>query len=493
VPAVEEVSAEDVETEHVHWSDQLWSPCRTYHELRWWGFRALMSRPELEKRFGALGRLAPLNASKKGRTQTSDASRADPWGRAEVWEIWDKERREVVWFVEGFSQLLDRQPDPLGLRGFWPFPRPMTANLTTSTMVPVPDFVLAQDLYNEIDEVSTRITNLEKAIRAAGVYDKTSGEVQRLLSETSDRNELIPVSGWGAFAEKGGIAGVVSWLPLEQIVAALDKLRETRAELLQAVWQITGMGDIMRGQSTTAGKTATEAGIQAGFGSVRMRSMQDEFARFAGDVQRLKAEVISKHFSVQTIIERSNIMLTPDAPLAQQAAELIKSKGGLWRVEVKADSVSMADLAGQRSEASEFVQGLSQFMVAAQPLAASVPGAAPFLLELLGMVMTRFKFADQAEGIIDRAIAAAKQAQAQPQAPQPDPKAMAALQTAQIKAQTDQQRLLLEHQLDMDRLKAEVAAEDEKQRAQTLWNVREETARARIHAANPTPARRPAT
>jgi hypothetical protein len=478
VEAAEEVTNEDVETEYVYWRDQLWSPCRTYHELRWWAFRSEMSRSDLVERFGEIGKLVPLGAKRnKGRYDSADSARSDPWSRAEVWEIWDKEAREVVWFVDGFGRTLDAKRDTLGLAGFWPFPRPMIANSTTSTMVPVPDFVLAQDLYNEIDEVSTRITTLEKAIRVAGVYDANSKEIQRLLSETSDRNELIPVAGWGAFSEKGGLVGAVAWLPLEQIVMALDKLREYRAELQQALWQITGMGDIMRGQATTAGKTATEAGIQAGFGSVRITAAKDEFARFAGDVQRLKAEIIAKHFRPETIVQRSNVMLTGDAPLAQQAAELIKSKGGLWRVEVKADSVSMADLAGQRSEAGEFVQGLSTFLTAAQPLAATVPGAAPFLLELLGLVMTRFKFADQAEGILDRAIAAAQQSGQQASAPPPpDPK----IQAAQIKAQADQQRLAQEQAFQLQKLQAETIQQDEQQRSQALWNVREEAAKTHL-------------
>ena len=83
-------------------------------------------------------------------------------------------------------------------------------------------------------------------------------------------------------------------------------MSETRflAELMNLLFQVTGMSDIMRGQST-AGATATEQALKAKFASTRVQEFQNEFARFASDTQRIKAEIISKHFDPQTIAERS--------------------------------------------------------------------------------------------------------------------------------------------------------------------------------------------
>ena len=460
--------------DYVPWRKHLWSPAQTFNEVRWWAFAADMSREQLVRRFGEQGKLVPLKSKKAKRGGDEDVGNS-PWGRAEVWEIWSKEDGKVYWYVEGFGQCLDIRPDPLELEGFWPFPRPMTANSTTESLVPTPDYHLAKDLYDEIDEVSTRITLLEKAVSVRGAYDGQNEGLKRLLSEATT-NELIPVSQFAAFMEKGGIAGAIQWLPLEIVVTALDKLREYRAELIQGLHQITGMSDIMRGQAAETDVTATEQSIKAKFGSVRMQALQDEFARFASDIQRIKAEVMSKWFSPETLVERSNIMLTPDAELAQQAIALIQSQYGLYRVEVKPESVSLADFAAQRSEASEFVVGVSQFLTAAQPMAAAVPAATPMLLELLGLVMSRFRFAGEAEGIIDRAIAASKAQQAAPQAQQPDPKVLA----AQLKAQTDLQKVQLEHEADMARISAETQAEVAKQAAQMQFNTREEMMRSAL-------------
>lgn len=489
VPGVEEKREENVEVEYVPWRDQLWSPAAVFSQVIWWAFRAEMSREQLEERFGDIGKLVPLNSKRQGKTSSPSDERValGPWGRADVWEIWCKDSKAVYWYVEGFGQLLDEKPDPFGLQGFWPFPRPMIANATTESLVPTPDYVLNQDQYDEIDELSTRIAMLTRALRVVGVYDSTSEALKRLLEEGRG-NEMVPVKGWGAFTEKGGVAGAISWLPLEMIVAALDKLREVRAETEQALYQLTGMSDIMRGQASAPGTTATEQQIKAKYGSVRMQSLQDEFARFASDTQRLKAEIISKHFDPQTIVQRSNVMFTADAQLAQPAVQLIKDRFAMWRVQVKSEAVAMADFGAQRSEAEQFVGGVSQFLTAAAPLAQAVPGSMEALLKLLGLVMSKFSFSDEAEGIIDGAIAAAKAQTQQPQAPPPpDPKVLA----AQVKAQADQQHLQLEAQVDMAKLQAEVVAEDAKQRSQTAWNIREEAARSRIKTATAAAMPRP--
>lgn len=477
VPETVELMGESVSVDYVPWRNHLWSPAETFDQVRWWAFASDMSRSQLKQRFGAVADLVPLNANSSPGDEREKKS--TPWGRARVWEIWDKESRRVCWYVEGFSKLLDEQEDPLQLDGFWPFARPMIANSTTDSLVPTPDFTLAQDLYNEIDDLSTRIRLLQKAVNVRGAYDGANTGLKRLLTEASG-NELVPVEGFAAFMEKGGIAGAIAWMPLDVVTAALAELGKQRLELKAALFEITGMSDIMRGQSESTERTATEQSIKARFGSVRMQALQSDFARFASDLQRLKAEVMAKFYAPETLLAQSCIEMTPDAPLAPQAVELIQSRFGLYRVEVKPEAVSLADFAAMRSEASEFVAGVSQFLQAAAPLVQAVPGSASALLELLGLVMARFHGFDGAEGIIDRAIEQLKQQQAaaaaNPQPAPPDPK----LQAAQLKAQADIQKVQLEHQADMQKLQAEAALEASKQQSQAVWNMREEQARTEL-------------
>lgn len=477
VPAHERKAYEDAETDYVHWKDVLWNPSRVWHEVRFVAFRAQMSREKGIARFGEAFKLVPLNTK-----QRKDAS-ADPWGRADVWEIWWKEQKKVFWFVEGHSRILEVKDDPLGLEGFFPCPRPMFANLTTSALVPRPDFLLHQDLYNEIDIVSTRITLLERAIRVAGTYDKSSPEIARLLSETGG-NELIPCDRWAAFAERGGLRGQIDWLPLEQITNALLALRATRTELIDALYQVSGWSDIMRGQASQGGTTATEQGIKARFGSVRIQSLQDEFARFASDIQKLKAEIIAKHFDAQTILERSNSQFMQDAGVAAQAVELIKSKVHQYRIEVKPEAVSFTDFAALKAERSEVVSTIAMYFQAAAPLAQQMPGSAPYLLKILQWLVSGLRGASQIEGVIDQAVQAAeqmaKQTAMQPQQPPPpDPK----LLLQQMKGQQDMAKIQAELQADMARTQVEVEADARREQTQAYWNTREAAQKQLMHRA----------
>jgi hypothetical protein len=483
VPAGEKKTREDVETDHVHWNDQLWSPSRVFHEVRWWAFKLKMSRDKLKERFGEeVGKAVPLNA-KKGLEglDTSDADKADPWGRAEVWEIWDKEHKRVIWYVDGYPKVLDSKADTLGLEGFWPFPRPLMANLTTSGMVPVPDFYLNQDLYNEIDEVTARISALVRKMRLRGVYDKTNLEIKNLLADLGD--DLVPAENFGALSEKGGLRGVIDWLPLDQMANAILALRDYRRELIDLLHQTSGMSDIMRGQGTQGGVTATEQRIKARSASVRIQALQDEFARFASDVQRIKAEIISKHFDEATILERCNCANTADAGRAQAAVALIKSGVAQYRIEVKPESISMQDFGALRQEKTEVLTGIASYFQAMAPLAQQMPQAMPTLLQILQWSISGLRGASTMEGILDQAVEQAKQAQEQaaqnPQPPPPDPKVL----LMQMKGQQDLVKIQAETQARQVELSAEVEADRQRETNQAQSNVSEHAAKQQISAA----------
>ena len=431
-----------VDTDYVHWKDFRWSPCRTWDEVRWVAFKAPMTRDALKERFPEYGELIPLSNKINISKDDSDGLKNDPWSRADVWEVWSKEDRKVYWWVQGFDKILDVKDDPLGLDGFFPCPRPLLANVTTTKFIPRSDFILAQDLYDEIDMVSTRITLLERAVAVRGVYDKTNEGIRRLLSEAV-ANELIPIDGFEAFKEKGGLAGVVDWLPLNDIVGALQVLRDYRTELMQLLYQVTGMSDIMRGQST-AGATATEQSLKAKFASVRVQRLQNDFARFASDLQALKAEIISKHYDEQTIATVSNVqyMMGSDQQLAQQAIGLIKSDFYQYRIEVKPESVNMADMAAIKQERSEFLMAIATFFQSTLPVAQAAPWSMPYLLQMLQWSIAGFRGGATIEGVMDQMVVAANQAlQQAAQNPQPDPEMM--------KAQMEMKQAQQEGQIDI--------------------------------------------
>ena len=461
--------------DYINWRDVCWSPARTWDEVRWIGFRNYLTRDQCVERFGEkIGENIPLGGiNRRSDKDKLSGIEEDPWQKAEVWEIWCLEHKKVYWISEGMEVICDAKDDPLGLEAFFPCPQFMIANVTSQNYVPRADYVLAQDQYDELNQVTSRITILQRAIKVVGVYDKGAEGVQRMLTEAFD-NDLIPVDNWAMFAEKGGIKGQIDWLPIEAVASALSILQAYRAELINLLYQITGMSDILRG-STQSGETATAQSIKAKFASTRVQAQQDDFARFSTDLQRLRIEVMAKHFDDANLLKQSNMEKSADADYIPQALQLIRSLN-VFAISIKSEALAMQDMAAMRSEKTEFISGLSTFLGAAQPLIDKYPAAAPTLLEMLKWTMTGYKGASSIEGVLDKAIANLQQ---NPPPPAGDPKQaeqQAKQAESQAKVQGDVTKIKVQTQADAQRTQQELQADLVRQNAQTQGKIKEQVA-----------------
>ena len=449
--------SEDAPVEYYYWGDILFPWARGWADLRWIGFRNYLDRDAVADRFGddVADNIEYKKQLRNTSEETNETDMDSAWMKAEIWEIWDKQKRQVVWVAEGYHQVLDTRDDPLGLNGFFPAPPFFIANPTSTHYFPTPDFVLAEDLYNEIDVIQTRISILTQAVKAVGVYDQSAEGVQRMFNEGVD-NTLIPVDNWALFAEKGGLQGQIDWVPLMEIVGALDKLRELRSELIGLLQQVTGMSDVMRGGLDNAYEGVGQSEMKAKFGSIRIQSLQDQFARFATDLMQIKAEIIAKHFSPETIATRSNMQTSIDSDLLPAAVQLIKQPDqARIRVSIRPESVAMVDYAQLKQERTEYINALAVFMQSASPLMEADPNAKPFLLQLLQWGLAGFKGASEIEGVIDKAIEASQQETGDDK---PTPEQMA-MQQMQMQMQIEQQKEQMKAQLELQKIQAKAEAD----------------------------------
>jgi hypothetical protein len=443
--------------EYVHWDDFLWGFARVWAEVPWIAFRTFPTKDQASKRFGE-EKAEKLTYNKKGRDDEDVDDRTpektDVWDRAEVWEIWCKDNKSVYWFSSEPQEILDTKTDPLQLFNFWPIPEPFIANPITDNYLPQPDFLLAQDLYNEIDHLETRISLITSAIKAVGVYDSSTPEIRRIFEEGTD-NDLIPVKDWARFTEKAGMEGVVDWMPIADLAAALGELKEQRADAMSLLYEVTGMSEIMRGANGPDRETAEAASGKRQFASVRVQAISEGLAEFASQLMSIRAEIIARHFNPDTIAKRSNIMMSYDAPFASQAIELIKTPtDSLWRIKIAPESMAMLDYQRLQRERTEYIGALSQFMTAAMPLAEMDPNAVAPLLMILKWTMSGFKGSNEIEGVLDQAID--KMVKAGPQEKGPSPE--------EIKAQAEMQKLQM--QMEIEKLKGQNALMQEQAKSQ---------------------------
>ena len=476
-PDLERIDYECATTDYVHWKDFGHSPGRTWEEVtcvwRW----VYMTHDAVVERFGEdVARQIPLDSGPEPLNAYNDKKRI--YNRAKICELWDKERNKVVWFSKGMPSIIDERDDPLGLEGFFPCPKPLYATTTSDTLVPVPDFVLYQDQAQELDILSDRIDGLVKALRVRGVYDASQPALQRLLTE-GDNNALIPVDKWMAFSEKGGLKGSIDLLPLDTLAAALLQCYQARQDIKGQIYEITGIADIIRGQSA-ASETATAQQIKGQYAGLRLRSMQEQVALFASELIKLKAQVMCLKFQPETILAyaAADQMSPADQQYIPQAIELIRNKPlRNFRVDIAADSLVQLDEAQMKQDRMQFLQAFGGFMNQTLPVAQAVPQLAPAIVELMKFGIQAFKESRSVEGVLTQTIeqlqesgapnpqdAMQQQAEAAAQAEQA--KVQAQMQAEQTKMQMEQAKTQAQMQLEQAKMQQEMALEQQRQQFQ---------------------------
>lgn len=493
-----ELVTEKVCLDYVHWKDFGHTWARTWEEVRAGWRRVYMDRHELKKRWPDSYKNIPLDAKEDG----SEAE--DKGTKACIYEIWDKRDRKVIWLHKAMDDVIEEMDDPLKLENFFPFPKPLFSTLTTDDLIPTPDYAQYQDQAYELDQLTARIGALQKALKVAGVYDGNAQGIDRLLSEGVE-NALIPVDQWAVFGDKG-LAGVMSFLPLGEIVQALTGMYEARERVKQDLYEITGISDIIRGASDP-NETLGAQELKGKYAGLRLDDKQKDVALFCRDLVRIIIEIVAEHFSIDTIKQISALKLLTNAEkqqvqammaAAQQSGQppqlppnvtpeeleemmslpswedietLIKNDTARsFRIDIETDSTIKTDQEQDKQQAMEYVQTMGGFITQAIQVP---PQLAPLAMQMISFASKRFKIGREFETEIDNAISKLKKAAEQPQDQQPDPELQKAQMEMQVKQaemqqnmQLEQARLQANQQIEAQKVQANIQIEAEKTKAQ---------------------------
>jgi hypothetical protein len=454
----EYLDIEQAPVDYVHWRDFGHCYGRTWPEVNCVWRRVYMNREALKERFpeeqfDMLWKQIPLDASPDEPRQKMTEGTTK---QALVYEVWCREEKCVYWISKSMGKILDKRDDPLGLEEFFPCPEPIYSTLTNETLVPVPDFTLYQDQANELDVLADRIKGLVDALKVRGFYDAANPDLNRLFTE-GDNNTLIPVKNYSAFSEKGGMRGSVEFVDLTPIANALNVAYQAMGQVKQQIYDITGISDIIRGASV-ASETATAQQIKGQYATLRLKTYQDEVARFASQILRIKAQIICQQFQPETIIKigGAELLSDTDKQLVPQAIELLKNNPmRTFRVEIATDSMLYADEAQEKQDRVEFLQAASSFLERGAKVAQQAPDLVPILMDMLKFGVTGFRVGRTLEGEFDSFADAQKekqkQLQANPPPAQPNPE--------MIKAQAEQQKMQMEAQIKQMEMQADAQRE----------------------------------
>tara|TARA_R100000306_G_scaffold48878_1_gene46177 strand:+ start:1778 stop:3709 length:1932 start_codon:yes stop_codon:yes gene_type:complete len=448
---VERLGDQRCRFEYVHWEDYRESPSRRSEDAIWRARRHLFTRDDLISRGFENAEDIPLN----WMPETNQYNENELYNRAEVWEIWDKVKRKRLYIATGYRDVLAEDDDPYNLEGFYPCPAPLIAVSTTDTSIPVPEYTLYQDQAEELDRLTTRITFLIEGLKRRGVYDASVPELAHLAN--AGDNEFVPSENFASLAQRGGLEGSFQTEPIGEIASVVNGLYQQRNAVLQIIYEVTGISDILRG-STRASETATAQQLKARFGSMRLRRRQDDIQRYIRDLFRIKAELISENYEPDILQRMTNLEVT-DEMMEIMRSDKLRS----YVIDVQTDSTVFEDEAEEKKTRMEFANVIGAYLVKAVEVTQAAPELTPLAFDIVKFVAGGWKIGRTFEDTIDQTEAAIMgQLQASRQQPQVNPE-----------QQMQQEKLAAQMQMEQLRQQGKLADISSRERAESV-KVQEE-------------------
>ena len=348
--------------DHVDRCDFLHEPSRKWKEVGWVAFAAYMDKASFKKRFP---KAEETQAQFNVRRDNSDRDKYDTVAKCKVWEVWHKADNKVYWVTEGVDTFLDEQDPFLDLEGFYPCPRPAYGTIKRRTLIPVPDYVRYEKHLEQINLLTARIYNLLDWIRVKGLIPAggdTAQAVEALLADSDNDVMLIPVPMAALVA--GSTGGFVQFLPIQEFAATVTGLLESRRELINNFYELSGISDIMRG-ATQAEETLGAQQLKSQYGSVRVREKIDDLQRIARDSARITAEIIAEKFDADTLLQMAQMEIPTKAELKKRVKDIeAAAKEELDRLETQAqEALEQSQASGQPidpDQAKEAEQAFNQ-------------------------------------------------------------------------------------------------------------------------------------
>ena len=523
------VNWEQVCTETRGWDRVYFGYAKKWSKVPWIAYEEFIDKEEAERLFGAeiagkitytLGEDDDDPEEKGTGTGGRDDADNEQGGRktALVYQIWDKSGGKVVRYIspayhDGYLKVED---DPLGITGFYNCPRPLQFIEKSNDLLPTAMYKLYENQAKELNNLTRRLQKVVSALKVRGAYDGSLGnEIESILKE--DDNALIPTDKASSLIGEGGLDKAIWFMPLQELMQVAEKLVAAREQCKRVIYEITGVSDIIRGQSV-ASETLGAQKIKESWGTMRLKRLQKEVQRYSRDMLRIMLEIAASKFSVETWAKATGLpfvtaqqkqqaqkIMQAQQMQAQQQAIMAQQQGmqpppppqpdpqiqkalaaPVWddvlallrddiqrayRIDIETNSTVDVEATEDQKQIGDFMNAMGQLLAGLNPMVES--GTMPFegAKELMLAVIRRFRFGTEVEEQFKNMQA--PQGKGNPEADklkvemaQAQQDAKMQMAEAQQKAQMDQQALQAEMQQKVMEFKAEMQLEMAKLQAE---------------------------
>jgi hypothetical protein len=189
-------------------------------------------------------------------------------------------------------------------------------------------------------------------------------------------------------------------LPLNELIQALQILYQSRNESKQAMYEVTGISDIVRGQ-TRASETLGAQQMKTQFAALRIEDRKRSVEFFSQHLVELICEVVAKHFSPESIYYYTDIQVYPET------MQILQTDGlRISRIRIETDSTVMADAAGEQENMAKMLQALGFVLQQVGPLVQGGILPLPIAMELVKLALRPFKHSRKITELLDQAMMA---------------------------------------------------------------------------------------
>lgn len=352
VEETEEVlKKQTVRSELVQWDSFIVEPAKTWEDVTWIAFIHMLTKKEFERDFPD----APPITVSKSRDEDDEEYGVD--AKYKVYEVWDKNEKKVYYLGDS-DKPLRIMDDPLELEDFWPIPDPLYSIKRNETLVPIPEYTMYQYQHHELNQICHRIPDLIKSCKFNGIYDSEVTGIEGFLKSRDSQLSPVPSN----LMRNGGIKSIIDFLDVSPIVQVISQLYVEREQIKSIIHEITGISDIIRGD-TNAAETARAQSIKEKYAGLRLRTRRDDVNDFIVKLLRIKAEIICRFFTTEQMQKISGIEITPEIE------ELIRSDVLFsYKIDIETDSTILADMDDEAQKRASIIESITQFMVTITPL-----------------------------------------------------------------------------------------------------------------------------
>ena len=202
-------------------------------------------------------------------------------------------------------------------------------------------------------------------------------------------------------------------------------------------------------------------------------------AKFAADLIKIKAHIMTTLYQDQSLIECSGIQHTEDAQYIPQAIQLLRNQT-LQHFVISIEDDALVEFDDQQDKANrmEFLTTVGDFFEKSMQVAQASPTMLPLMSELVMFAVRGFKIGESVEAAFENAIQQlqeqAKQAAQQPPPPNPEMiKIQAQMQLAQVKAEADKKQSETESMVKLMEMKIQEQSAKSKEEVEKMIAERE--------------------